>query len=53
LIDDSVQGGDQPVIAWESMTAAARAAIETTDFGSATPSFRDSNFESYLADGFI
>lgn len=53
LIDTDEQGGEQPLIAWDSMTAAARSAIETTDFGDATPSFRDSNFQSYLADGFI
>lgn len=53
LISTSDQGGEQPLIAWESMTAAAQAAIENTDFGDATPSFRDSNFQSYLADAFI
>ena len=41
------------VIAWDSMPAAAKSAIENTDFGDATPSFRDSNFESYLTDAFI
>lgn len=49
----SNQGGEQPLIAWESLTAAARTAIETTSFGSATPSFRDANFQSYLADAYI
>ncbi|KAI8932410.1 hypothetical protein NX059_010596 [Plenodomus lindquistii] len=53
LIGTGDQGGEQPVIAWESMTAAARSAIENTNFGDATPSFRDSNFQSYLADAFI
>ena len=53
LIATSDEGGEQPLIAWDSMTDAARNAIETTDFGSATPSFRNSNFQSYLADGFI
>ncbi|KAJ4364189.1 hypothetical protein N0V83_009645 [Neocucurbitaria cava] len=53
LIASEEQGGEQPLIAWESMTAAARSAIETTDFGSATPSFRDSNFQSYLADAYF
>ncbi|KAF1937457.1 necrosis-and ethylene-inducing protein-like protein 1 precursor [Clathrospora elynae] len=46
-------GGEQPLIAWESMTPAAQTAIETTDFGSATPSFRDGNFQSYLAKAFL
>ncbi|KAL5450834.1 hypothetical protein PMIN06_005659 [Paraphaeosphaeria minitans] len=53
LISTTDKGGEQPVIAWESMTAAARTAIENTDFGDATPSFRDSNFQNYLADAFI
>jgi hypothetical protein len=53
LIASDKQGGEQPAIAWESMTAAARSAIENTDFGDATPSFRDSNFNNYLADAFI
>ena len=53
LIATDDKGGEQPLIAWESMTAAARTAIENTDFGDATPSFRDSNFQSYLADAFI
>ncbi|KAF2465380.1 necrosis-and ethylene-inducing protein-like protein 1 precursor [Lindgomyces ingoldianus] len=53
LIDTGEKGGEQPLVAWESLTSEARAAIEGTDFGSATPSFRDSNFQSYLADAFI
>jgi hypothetical protein len=52
-MEQDKQGGEQPAIAWESMTAAARSAIENTDFGSATPSFRDNNFQSCLADAFI
>lgn len=53
LIATSDLGGMQPLIAWESMTAAARTAIENTNFDKATPSFRDNNFESYLAEAFI
>ncbi|KAH8716810.1 necrosis-and ethylene-inducing protein-like protein 1 precursor [Phaeosphaeriaceae sp. PMI808] len=53
LIASDKQGGEQPLIAWESMTAQARSAIENTNFGDATPSFRDSNFQSYLASAFI
>lgn len=53
LIDTVEQGGEQPLIAWETMTQAAREAIETTNFEAATPSFRDSNFQSYLANAFI
>lgn len=53
LVDTEKQGGEQPLVAWESLTEEARAAIESTDFGSATPSFRDGNFESYLEDAYI
>ncbi|KAJ4331071.1 hypothetical protein N0V95_009949 [Ascochyta clinopodiicola] len=53
LISTSDLGGQQPLIAWDSMTAAARTALENTDFGSATPSFRDSNFQSYLSDAYF
>lgn len=53
MITTNEQGGEQPAIAWESMTAAARSAIENTNFGDATPSFRDSNFQSSLAEAFI
>ncbi|PVH95809.1 necrosis-and ethylene-inducing protein-like protein 1 precursor [Periconia macrospinosa] len=53
LIPTDDQGGQQPLIAWESMTPAARSAIENTDFGAATPSFRDSNFQNYLASAWL
>lgn len=53
LIDTDKKGGDQPLVAWESMTELARTSIERTDFESATPSFRDSNFQEYLADAFM
>lgn len=53
LIATDDKGGEQPLIAWESMTQAARTAIENTDFGDATPSFRDSNFQTYLADAYF
>ncbi|KAF2872823.1 necrosis-and ethylene-inducing protein-like protein 1 precursor [Massariosphaeria phaeospora] len=53
LIATDKQGGQQPLIAWESMTDAARSAIENTNFESATPSFRDNNFQTYLANAFI
>jgi hypothetical protein len=41
--------GHQPLIAWESLPDAAREALETTDFGSATPPFRTANFTENLA----
>lgn len=42
-------GGQQPLIAWESMPAAARTALQNTDFGDATVSMKDGQFESLLA----
>lgn len=52
LIFTDTLGGTQPLIAWDELTDAARNALETTDFGDATASFKDSNFESYLADAY-
>lgn len=49
LIFTSTEGGTQPLIAYDSMTQAARDAIETTDFGSALSSFKNSDFTAYLA----
>lgn len=46
----STQGGQQPLIAWESLTTAARTALTDTDFGSANVPFKDANFASNLAD---
>lgn len=43
------QGGQQPLIAWESLPDAARNALQTTDFGSATVPFKDSTFAGNLA----
>ncbi|KAH7417987.1 necrosis and ethylene-inducing protein 2 precursor [Cadophora sp. MPI-SDFR-AT-0126] len=37
-------GGKQPLVAWESLTDAARTALENTDFGSANVPFKDANF---------
>ena len=45
----STEGGEQPLIAYESLTDAARNALETTDFGSANVPFKNANFESNLA----
>ncbi|KAJ0109756.1 hypothetical protein N8I77_011221 [Diaporthe amygdali] len=52
LIFTTTEGGTQPLIAWEDLTDAAREALDTTDFGDATASFKDSNFQSYLADAY-
>ena len=41
-------GGQQPLIAYESLTDAARNALETTDFGSGNVPFKDANFQNNL-----
>lgn len=41
-------GGEQPLIAWESLTEAARTALTDTDFGSANVPMKDANFEDRL-----
>lgn len=43
------QGGEQPLIAWESLTQAARDALQNTNFGSANVPFKDPNFNDNLA----
>lgn len=40
----STVGGQQPLVAWESLTAAARSALDTFDFGSAVVPFTDADF---------
>jgi hypothetical protein len=42
-------GGEQPLIAYENLTDAARTALDTTDFGSANVPFKDANFANNLA----
>jgi hypothetical protein len=37
------------LIAWEDLTAAARTALQNTDFGSGNVPFKDGNFMSNLA----
>ena len=44
----STVGGEQPLIAYESLTDAAREALETTDFGDAIVPFKNATFESNL-----
>lgn len=53
LLPTSSLGGQQPMIAWENMTPAARDAIERTDFEAATPTFRDSNFMDTLGKSYV
>lgn len=52
LIFTTTEGGTQPLIAWEELTEAARDALDTTDFGDANVSFKDSNFQSDLAEAY-
>ncbi|KAG4444134.1 hypothetical protein IFR05_000363 [Cadophora sp. M221] len=43
------KGGQQPLIAWESLPDAAKNALQTTNFGSATVPFKDSTFAGNIA----
>ncbi|KAL1642084.1 hypothetical protein SLS58_005672 [Diplodia intermedia] len=47
--DDVGGGGEQPMVAWESLPDAARRALRDADFGSANVPFKDGNFEENLA----
>jgi len=44
----STVGGQQPLIAWESLPTVAQTALDTTDFGSAIVPFIDAHFETNL-----
>lgn len=46
LIHTTEQGGQQPLVAWESLTEAARTALVNTDFGHATVPFKDDTLKS-------
>ncbi|KAF4469247.1 necrosis inducing [Fusarium albosuccineum] len=48
LIFTSDKGGQQPLVAWESLTDAARTALTNTDFGDANVPFKDANFDNNL-----
>lgn len=41
-------GGRQPLVAWESITRAAREGLDTADFGKATVPFKDATFAANL-----
>jgi hypothetical protein len=45
------KGGEQPLIAWESLNDAARLALETTNFGSATVPFKEATLMGNLKKG--
>ncbi|KAI9155615.1 necrosis inducing protein [Paramyrothecium foliicola] len=42
------RGGEQPLIAWDNLPAAARTALQNTNFGSANVPMKDGNFASNL-----
>ncbi|KAK8056479.1 hypothetical protein PG993_001706 [Apiospora rasikravindrae] len=42
------RGGEQPLVAWESLPVAARDALQNTDFGDANVPFKDPNFMDNL-----
>lgn len=44
------QGGQQPLIAWESLPSIAQQALANTDFGDANVPFIDANFLNNLAE---
>ncbi|KAK2614913.1 hypothetical protein N8I77_001702 [Diaporthe amygdali] len=52
LLQTTTVGGTQPLIAWESLTDAARDALQTTDFGKANVPFKDSVFFGNLEKGY-
>lgn len=49
LFITSTAGGYQPLIGWDDLTPAARAALNSTDFGSANVPMKDANFTNNLA----
>ncbi|KAK1983525.1 necrosis inducing protein [Colletotrichum cereale] len=49
MIFTSDTGGQQPLIAWESLTDAARNALQNTDFGSANVPMKEGSFVNNLA----
>lgn len=48
IVFTNEKGGQQPLIAWESLTDAARTALTNTDFGDANVPFKDDNFDRNL-----
>ncbi|CAG8958334.1 hypothetical protein HYFRA_00000691 [Hymenoscyphus fraxineus] len=44
----TVRGGQQPLVAWDSLPAAARTSLNNANFGDANVPFKDSNFNSNL-----
>lgn len=50
LYTTSAVGGTQPLVAWESLPGAAVAALQNTDFGSATVPFKDATLNGNLAE---
>jgi hypothetical protein len=48
LLLDTEVGATQPLVAWESLSDAARNALNTADFGDATVPFKDENFTTNI-----
>ncbi|KAH7272222.1 hypothetical protein FSOLCH5_007130 [Fusarium solani] len=48
IVFTNEKGGQQPLVAWESLTDAARTALTNTDFGDANVPFKDDNFDRNL-----
>lgn len=48
MIFTNDKGGQQPLVAWESLTDAARTALTNTNFGDANVPFKDGNFDNNL-----
>ncbi|KAK6581888.1 hypothetical protein PZA11_005585 [Diplocarpon coronariae] len=44
----STKGGQQPLVAWESMSDVVKAALQTTNFGSANVPFKDSTLAANM-----
>lgn len=53
LIFTDKKGGQQPLVAWDSLTDAARDALTDTDFGDANVPIKDDNFTNRLADAVV
>ncbi|KAK1593574.1 necrosis inducing protein [Colletotrichum navitas] len=53
MVFTSDTGGQQPLIAWESLTDAARTALQNTDFGSANVPMKDGSFTNNLAEAAV
>ena len=55
LVDTPEQGGEQPLIAWDSMTDEARKTLDTVSFGDASAKFvdKENTFKNRLEKSFV